>query len=233
MKTKLFIFAVLFTASSAITQAQEYRRNEEGKQNQKRITPEQRVEKLAQDVSLTAEEKKKVLELFKQDEAELTKIREEMKLQREAGQQQNAEMTTKMQQMRRNHENELEKIIGKEKFTKMQTIRNQNVQKMKQGASAKGDRMQGKGKNKDQVRQMMTPEKRANHLKSKLALTDEQTLALTELFKKQESQLAEQKQSIQEIMNANDTEIEKIIGKEKMVQWKETRKSQVENMKKK
>ncbi|MBP6609816.1 MAG: hypothetical protein KA206_01870 [Paludibacter sp.] len=240
MKSKLLILAIFFAAGSALAVAQQHEKNRPGNQDQKRLTPEQRVERMAQELSLTDAEKAKVLELFKKDEAKVAALRDEIKTQQANGQKDKAETATSAQEMRRAHDNELEKIIGKEKFLKMQTLRNQNMQKMKNNADKKGHKGQVNAKHKGQVNgklaaQMhtnITPEIKANHMKAKLNLTDEQTSALVEVFKAQDLKNTEiRKQKMNEMMAANDAEIEKIIGKEKMVQFKETRGAQIDKMK--
>ncbi len=248
MKSKLFILAIFIAAGSALAVAQQHGQNRQGNQDHKRLSPEQRVERMAQELSLTDAEKAKVLELFKKDEAKAASLREEVKTQQANGQKVKAELATSAQEMRRSHDNELEKIIGKEKFAKMQTLKNQNMQNMKNKVGKQGHKVQGNAKHKGQVNskhkgqvngkqaaQMhanITPEIKANHMKTKLNLTDEQAKALVEVFKAQDLKNTEiRKQKMNEMMAANDAEIEKIIGKDKMVQFKESRGAQIDKMK--
>jgi len=232
MKSKLFIFIILVAASFVATVAQEQGPRRDGNRMQNRVSPEQRVERMAKELSLTDAEKAKVLDLFKKEDAKADALREEMKKQKEAGQKLNAQHTTQMQELRRAHDNELEKIIGKEKFLKMQTIRNENMQKLKNGTNKQGQRGQVNGKHQGQMRDKVTAESRAKHLKTKLDLNDEQMQALTEVFKAQELKRDELKnQKMQEMMTANDAEIEKIIGKEKMEKLKADRNQQINKVK--
>jgi len=232
MKSKLFILSVLFSASSMIAVAQQQGQHRQGNHQQMRVSPEQRVERMAKEISLTEAEKAKVLDLLKKEDVKADALREEMKKQKEAGQKLNAQQTTQMQELRRAHDNELEKIIGKEKFAQLQTIRNEKMQKMKNAAGKPGQRGQVNGKQQGQMRDKITPEMRANHLKTKLDLNDEQMQALTEVFKAQELKKDElKKEKMQEMMTANDAEIEKIIGKEKMEKLKADRSQQIDKVK--
>ena len=93
-----------------------------------------------------------------------------------------------------------------------------------------------------------TPAQRAEQMAKQLNLTDEQKAQVEKLFEKQDAQRAEQmskaqaqrdKQQVnreemraqrEKQMQANDAELEKIIGKEKMDQWKAARAQRMQNM---
>ena len=89
-----------------------------------------------------------------------------------------------------------------------------------------------------------TPAQRAERMAKQLDLTADQKAQLEKLFEKQDAQRAEQMSKAQDQkanreemraqrekeMQANDAELEKIIGKEKMDQWKATRAQRMQNM---
>jgi hypothetical protein len=92
------------------------------------------------------------------------------------------------------------------------------------------------GPKQDNMRDMkaaFAPEKRAERMQKDLGLTDAQKESLTKLFIDQEKKIAEErKQKFEEMKNANDAAVEKIIGKENMAKFIENRKQQVEKVKK-
>ena len=95
---------------------------------------------------------------------------------------------------------------------------------------------QGMGPKQDNMRDMkaaFAPEKRSERMQQDLGLTDAQKESLTKLFIDQEKKIAEErKQKFEEMKNANDAAVEKIIGKENMAKFIENRKQQVEKVKK-
>ncbi len=89
------------------------------------MSPEMRAEKMAKDLGLTAEEKVKVQALFEKQDA---KRKEQM----EKGEKVRAEMKAKFDAERKANEEELTKIIGPDKFKKLQDMRAQKMEKMKE-----------------------------------------------------------------------------------------------------
>lgn len=89
-------------------------------------TPQVRAERLAKQLGLTDDEKAKVQALFEKQNAEREKMRSEgTNLSRE-------QMRTKMDEMRKNEEVEMQKILNPEKFKKYQELRKEQMEKMKQ-----------------------------------------------------------------------------------------------------
>jgi Spy/CpxP family protein refolding chaperone len=87
------------------------------------LSPEKRAEKLAKELELSEAQKADVQALFVKQEAkrheEVAKIE---KLR--------AEMRTKFEAQRKSNDEALAKIIGKEKFEKLQSLRSERLEKM-------------------------------------------------------------------------------------------------------
>ncbi|MFM2291846.1 MAG: hypothetical protein RIS29_1659 [Bacteroidota bacterium] len=98
-------------------------------------TPQVRAERLAKQLGLTDDEKAKVQALFEKQNADREKMRSEgTNLTRE-------QMRTKMDEMRKGEETEMQKILTPEKFTKYQELRKEQMEKMKQRMQERmGDR---------------------------------------------------------------------------------------------
>lgn len=102
---------------------------DKGKHEMKRdhkqmITPEKRAEKLAKDLELTADQKAKVQSLFEKQDAK----RKEQMVKEESTKK---EMRAKFESERKANDEELTKILGPEKFQKLQSMRADQLQKMK------------------------------------------------------------------------------------------------------
>lgn len=235
MKAKVLLFTLALATISSFAIAQQGPNRQGGNGGQNRMSAEARVEHMTKELALTDAEKSKVLELFKREEAKAAAMWEEIKKQRENGQQLGEEQRSKMQELRKANDLELEKIIGKEKFTKWQSIRSEQMKQMRE---RRGQNRQGRPDapgmhmNKEKAKEMMSAEKRAERLKQQLSLSDEQKVALEQLFTEQEQKMAEEKaQKIKGFKAENDAAIEKIIGKEKMEQYKKIRDEKVDKAK--
>lgn len=88
------------------------------------VCPEKRAEKMSQELGLSAAEKAKVQALFEKQDA---KHKEQM----EKGEKMRAEMKTKFDAERKANDEELTKIIGPEKFKKLQDMRAEKMEKIK------------------------------------------------------------------------------------------------------
>lgn len=89
-------------------------------------TPQVRAERLAKQLGLTDDEKAKVQALYEKQNAEREKMRSEgTQLTRE-------QMRTKMDEMRKSEETEMQKILTPEKFQKFQDLRKEQMEKMRQ-----------------------------------------------------------------------------------------------------
>ena len=87
------------------------------------VTPLMRADKMAKTLGLTDAEKAKVKELFeKQDAARIKMADEVYKIKQE--------MKVKFENARKANEADLEKIIGKDKFEKLQALKTEGKKKM-------------------------------------------------------------------------------------------------------
>lgn len=134
-KTLIVMLCTLFTLSVTIfaqKENQPQQMKKEMRQNPpKRMSPEERANYWAKELNLTDEEKAKVTELFKKEDENRAKYREEMQRNRE-------EMRAQTQKDRKANDAELEKIIGKEKFQKYDSIRSEQMKNRKRTPPTKG-----------------------------------------------------------------------------------------------
>jgi len=134
-KTLMVMLCTLFTLSVTIfaqKENQPQQMKKEMRQNPpKRMSAEERANYWAKELNLTDEEKAKVTELFKKEDENRAKYREEMQRNRE-------EMRAQMQKDRKANDAELEKIIGKEKFQKYDSIRSEQMKNRKRTPTTKG-----------------------------------------------------------------------------------------------
>lgn len=86
---------------------------------------EQRVEKMATDLSLSATEKANLQVLFVKQEADMKKFKAETSKE-------SPDFKDKMKELRKTQESELKAVIGDEKFAKLQTIRAEQKKKNNQ-----------------------------------------------------------------------------------------------------
>lgn len=122
--------AVIIMLGMALTveaQAREGRQRpavkKEMKQPEKKVvTPQQRAEFMAKQLELTDAEKAKLQTLFEKQELKAKQHREEMKKERE-------ELRAKFEAERKANQEDLIKIIGNEKFQKMQSQRIARLEK--------------------------------------------------------------------------------------------------------
>lgn len=89
------------------------------------VSAAERADKMAKNLGLSAEEKEKVQALFEKQDAK----RQEFK---EKGEKIRTEVKTKMDAERKSNDEELAKIIGAEKFQKLQAMRTERMEKMKE-----------------------------------------------------------------------------------------------------
>ena len=125
---KIFMIALvaIFTMGMSINAQQ---RQGQGRQG---MTPADRVERLAQQITLSADEKAKVLELFEKQQ------KRNQEAFAAAGNNQNVDreaMRTRMQEQQKADDADLEAIIGKEKMAQYQKIREEQRASRGQGRS--------------------------------------------------------------------------------------------------
>jgi Spy/CpxP family protein refolding chaperone len=122
----LFIFsaAIIAQETAAPTAPQMIMRKEMRVEHHHGIvTPQMRADKMAKTLGLTDAEKSKVKELFeKQDAARIKMADEVYKIKQE--------MRVKFENARKANEADLEKIIGKDKFEKLQALKTEGKKKM-------------------------------------------------------------------------------------------------------
>jgi hypothetical protein len=123
---KIFMIALvaIFTMGMSI--------NAQQRQGQGRpaMTPADRVERLAQQITLSADEKAKVLELFEKQQ------KRNQEAFAASGNNQNTDreaMRTRMQELQKTDDADLEAIIGKEKMAQYQKIREEQRASRGQG----------------------------------------------------------------------------------------------------
>jgi len=124
----IFMFSVSVFAQDPTTPPQDYHKSgkKEFKQGERPMaTPEKRSERMAKQLGLNDSQKAQVQALFEKQDA---KHHEQM----EKGEKMRNEMKSKFEAERKANEDELIKIIGQEKFQKLQTIRAEREQKMKE-----------------------------------------------------------------------------------------------------
>ena len=97
------------------------------------MTPQMRAERLAKQLGLTDEEKTKVQALYEKQNADREKFRSEnASLSRE-------QMRAKFDEMRKNEDAEMAKILSPESLKKYQDFRKEQMEKMKQRMEGGGD----------------------------------------------------------------------------------------------
>jgi Spy/CpxP family protein refolding chaperone len=137
-KHGMFLMAVgmmFYMAVSAQDQSSQTDNRPPRQEMRQQQTPQVRAERLAKQLGLTDDEKTKVQALFEKQNADREKMRSEgTNLTRE-------QMRTKMDEMRKGEETEMQKILTPEKFTKYQELRKEQMEKMKQRMQERmGDR---------------------------------------------------------------------------------------------
>ena len=216
-------------------------------------TPQMRADRMATELGLTDNEKAKVKDFFEKEDANKVKRMDEVQKIRK-------EMKAKIDGDKKSSATELEKIIGKDKVQKLADKREEMRAKMdnnkKEGRggrnalSAEKSKMNrphngNKTKRGNERRQntIVTPQMRADRMTTELGLTDNENAKLKNLFEKEDAikvKRMDEAQEIQKEMKAkieddkksNATELEKIIGKEKvqkLVDKREEMKSKMKN----
>lgn len=138
-KHGMLVLALTFALGLAVSaQDQQPPRPERGPRKEFRqgdhpmMTAKERAEKMAKQLGLSDAEKAKVQALFEKQDA---KRKEQM----EKGEKMKAEMKEKFEAERKANDDELQKIIGPEKFKKLQDMRTEKMEKMKEKHGRHGD----------------------------------------------------------------------------------------------
>lgn len=121
----LFLISVASHAQNQKNVSDKEGTKKEMRQNApQRMSAENRAEYWAKELNLTNEEKGKITELFKKQDETRMQQRADMQKSRE-------ERQAFMENQRKANDAEMEKIIGKEKFQKYDSIRSERMQKMR------------------------------------------------------------------------------------------------------
>jgi hypothetical protein len=121
----LFLISVASQAQNQKNVSDKEGTKKEMRQNApQRMSAENRAEYWAKELNLTNEEKGKITELFKKQDETRMQQRSDMQKSRE-------ERQAFMESQRKANDAEMEKIIGKEKFQKYDSIRSERMQKMR------------------------------------------------------------------------------------------------------
>ncbi|MBP7152550.1 MAG: hypothetical protein KBA43_07805 [Paludibacteraceae bacterium] len=121
----LFLISVASHAQNQKNVSDKEGTKKEMRQNApQRMSAENRAEYWAKELNLTNEEKGKITELFKKQDETRMQQRSDMQKSRE-------ERQAFMESQRKANDAEMEKIIGKEKFQKYDSIRSERMQKMR------------------------------------------------------------------------------------------------------
>lgn len=121
----LFLISVASHAQNQKNVSDKEGTKKEMRQNApQRMSAENRAEYWAKELNLTNEEKGKITELFKKQDETRMQQRSDMQKSRE-------ERQAFMESQRKSNDAEMERIIGKEKFQKYDSIRSERMQKMR------------------------------------------------------------------------------------------------------
>jgi len=121
----LFLISVASHAQNQKNVSDKEGTKKEMRQNApQRMSAENRAEYWAKELNLTNEEKGKITELFKKQDETRMQQRADMQKSRE-------ERQAFMESQRKANDAEMEKIIGKEKFQKYDSISSERMQKMR------------------------------------------------------------------------------------------------------
>lgn len=130
-KVGLLVLATLFMVSVVTAQEQTTQGGQgmghkrEFRESHKGIaTPQMRADRMAKELDLTDAEKAKVKELIEKQDANHIKMADEVNKVKQ-------EFKTKFENQKKTNDVDLEKIIGKEKFQKLQSLRTEKMDKMK------------------------------------------------------------------------------------------------------
>jgi len=234
-----FMFNVATSAQEQTTPQGRKGEKKEFKEEDHQVSPEIRAAKMATKLELTDAQKAKVQALFEKQEAKRNQHQTEIKKLRE-------EHIATFETERKIQDTELEKIIGKDKFQKLENERIERKSKMveRQQENQKlrfGNRRQNKEYNRSETPQF-SAENRANRMAKILGLTDTEKAKVLNLFEKQKAKLdqhlavvtkvrAEQKVQIEAERKMMNADLEKIIGTEKFQQLENKRSVMKANLK--
>ncbi|MDD4968051.1 MAG: hypothetical protein PHT07_01335 [Paludibacter sp.] len=204
-----------------------------------KITAEKRADKMAKVLGLTDIEKGKVQALFEKQDA---KREQHMAAVKKVKDEQMAQFETERKAMNA----DLEKIVGTEKYQKLESVRHDMKDKMQarhdgnQRPHQKGEMMMRD--HKQGVKAMVTPEKRAERMTKELGLSEAQKADVQALFEKQDAKRHQQMEKVEKMREemkakfeaqrkANDEALTNIIGKDKFQKLQAMRTERMDKMK--
>jgi hypothetical protein len=211
--------------------------NKEFKQTERpHVSPEKRAERMTKVLGLTDAEKVKVQALFEKQEAVRVQRQAENKKMR-------AEQMAKLETERRVQDAELEKIIGKDKFQKLESERADLKVKMtaRNEKNQFGRRNDFKGMNFTK-RPLISAENRADRMAKTLGLTDAEKAKVQALFEKQNAKIEQHMAMVKKVrdeqiaqvkieLKSMNADLENIIGTEKFQQLEKKRSELKEKLK--
>ncbi|MDR1518055.1 MAG: hypothetical protein LBS52_08195 [Dysgonamonadaceae bacterium] len=220
---------ILLTLGAALLMTGLMAQNNGGNYRPERMSVKDRVDRMAKSLELTDQQKKDLTTFY-------TEMDEQMKKERESGTQRSREeMGTRTKEMN----DKVKAIIGNEKFEKWQSTRPQRDTNApdREGAGNRPNARASQGQGTPPA--SVSPEEQAEWLTKRLDLTPTQKAALvkhfTEAKAKRESagkdvqkSDADRRAELQKARDAENAEIAKIIGKEKMEQLKNQRRNSTE-----
>jgi len=194
---------------------------------------------MARVLALTDIEKNKVQALFEKQDAKREQHQAAVKKVRD---EQMAQFETERKAMNV----DLEKIIGTEKYQKLETVRHDMKDRMQaRHEGNRGPHQQGDMKMKNHRQggmAMMTPEKRAERMTKELGLTDAQKADVQSLFEKQDAKRHQQMEQVEKMREelkgkfeaqrkANDEALTDIIGQDKFQKLQAMRTERMDKVK--
>lgn len=125
MKKQMALLTAILLAFTLTATAQNQQPRQGGERPQ--MNPKERAEKMAKELELTAEQSQKVEALFEVQKTQMTELREKFQGNQEG-------RRTALQELRKKWDEELEKIIGKEKLEKHRAA---EKEQMRQGRESR------------------------------------------------------------------------------------------------
>ena len=234
-KYAMLVLASTFMLSVAVF-AQEQTPDPAGKGEKKEfkqaerphVSPEKRADRMAKELGLTDAEKTKVQALFEKQETVRVQHQAENKKMRD-------EQMAKFETERKVQDADLEKIIGKEKFEKLESERADFKAKMtsRNEKNQFGRRNDFKGKDFAK-KPLVSAENRADRMAKKLGLTDAEKAKVQALFEKQNAKFEQHMAMVKKVrdeqiaqvkieVKSMNADLENIIGTEKFQQLEKKR----------
>ena len=229
-KYGMLVLATMFMISLAISaqeqnppQGRKGERKEFKQADKLQVSPEKRAEKMAKELALTDAQKVKVQALFEKQEAKRLQHQTDMKKQKE-------EQMAKFEAERKAQDAELVKIIGQEKFLKLENERKEFGAKMQDRRQGNQRHQPERGhQNKEYNRAefpKVSAENRADRMAKTLGLTDAEKSKVQGLFEKQDAKREQHLATVKKVRDEQlalvetehksmNADLEKIIGTDK------------------